>query len=169
MRIIRTNQLIYSLLAFFLLSGCTNNKNEVILDHQTKYLLPNGLISNNVTQLDVNFYNSLINNKNETSLILYKVLKGNNFQIYLGMGFETSMEKIKTIILSNPNSIVISEQTFGADSFTIYQKTEAGQYISHYFKELESGNKYLFTAIGNNTIINESFASNFIESQITYK
>ncbi len=103
----------------------------------------------------------------ENSLVLYKVLKGDNFKIYIGVGFETTIEELKGRILANLNSRIVSVDSSEVNSVKIFQQIDTSAFVVHYLKELDSGNKYIFSAISySQNIINESFVSKYFDSQL---
>lgn len=148
--------------------GCTNNNNnKIILDHTTQYNIQPGISSVHVSQIESDFYKSLFNNSMENSLVLYKVLKGDNFKIYIGVGFETTIEKLKVKILANSKSSIVSVDSSAVHSVKIFQQIDTSAFVVHYLKELDSGNKYIFSAISySENIINESFVLKYFDSQL---
>jgi hypothetical protein len=146
--------------------GCTNN-NKIILDHTTQYNIQPGISSTHVSQIESDFYKSLFTNSMENSLVLYKVLKGDNFKIYIGVGFETTIEELKVKILSAQKSSIVSCDSTDVNSIKIFERIDASVHLVHYLKKLDSGNKYIFSAISySENIINESFVAKYFESQL---
>ena len=158
-------QLKLSIIVLFLTLGCTNNK--IILDHATQYNIQPVISSVHVSQMESDFYKSLFNNSMENSLVLYKVLKGDNFKIYIGVGFGTTIEELKVKILSAPKSSIVSCDSSDVNSIKIFERIDAHAHIVHYLKELDSGNKYIFSAISySENIINESFVLKYFDNQL---
>lgn len=159
-------QLKLSIVILFLMLGCQNN-NKIILDHTTQYTIQPGISAVHVSQMESDFYKSLFNDSMGNSVVLYKVLKGDNFKIYIGVGFETTVNELKMKILSNSTSAIVNCDSTDINSIKIFGQMKPSAHIVHYLKELDSGNKYLFSAISyNENIINEAFVSKYFDSQL---
>lgn len=168
MKHLKIKAILYGTLLFIQFS-CTTPEN-IILDHSTTYQLEPGMELIHVSQMESDYYKSLFSNKAENKLVLYKILKGNNFKIYIGVGFETSKSSIIQTITDNQQTQVLESDTAQINLFKIYQQLGSTEFATHYFKELGSGNKYLFTVVCNNQkTIDNNFITNYIESRIITK
>lgn len=168
MKYLKIKALLTCSLLFFQFA-CTTPEN-IILDHSTSYQLEPDLEIVHVSQLESDYYKSLFSNKAENKLVLYKIVKGNNFKIYIGVGFETSKTTIIQAIRANQKALVLASDTTLFNQFTISQQLDSTAFSTHYFRELGSGNKYLFTAVSNTKkAISNQFITNYIESRIITK
>lgn len=122
-----------------------------------------------ISQLDLNDYKSLFKQNIENPMVLYKVLNGLDVKMYIGIGFETSAQKIRDEIFSNPHDTIIDLNTLLSNSFSIYLRMDSTHYVSHYLKVLDSGNKYLFSIVSNKVNSNQYLINEYIESQIVIK
>lgn len=70
-----------------------------MLDQNTSFKIPEEYKIVTITQNDVEIYRSFFGNKKENFMVLYKLLAGSTHLIFIGIGYETSFEKIKNEIL----------------------------------------------------------------------
>ena len=139
-----------------------------MLDHQTEYLCPENYTDIHISQIEVDSYKSIFEKADaDTPFVLYKTLKGNDTKIYLSVCYNTDRLKVKKKI---QNSLLgkIYEDTTAINSFTICAQSNFSAYVLHYFLELESGNKYLFSVISaDSKIANPKFIEENITGRIT--
>jgi hypothetical protein len=152
------------------LFGCGVKSERIMLDHSTLYEVPEDYELLHVSQIESDYYQSLFAESGDNSLVLYKVLKGRDLKIYISIGYETNKDRLVTKILSNPKATLLANDLSGNNSFVISQKTESGVLVVHYLKVLDSGNKYLFTAVGNsNELLDQGFANHYFTDRIISK
>jgi hypothetical protein len=164
----RSKNITYILL--IILISCGINSESVMLDHTTKYIIPEGYNPIHVSQIESDYYKSLFADSVDNSLVLYKVIKGKDVKIYISVGFETNMDQLETKILSNQKALVLAKDSSGSDSFRIFQRIDPDVFVVHYMKELPSGNKYLFSAVSNDkNIIDQKFVDQKFVDQIISK
>lgn len=164
----RSKNLTYILL--ILLFGCGINSESVMLDHTTKYIVPEGYNPIHVSQIESDYYKSLFADSVDNSLVLYKVIKGKNAKLFISVGFETNLVELETKILSNHRALVLANDSSESDSFRIFQRIDPDVFVVHYMRELPSGNKYLFSAVSNDkNIIDQKFVDQKFADQIISK
>ena len=161
-------KVLYSVIISLLACGCFTNSEKVVLDQNTQYDMPADFQLVRITQVEVDSYKSLFANANDNALVLYKVIKGRNTRIYIGICYETNLKQIKSKILDVANNQIISQDSSKVNSFTVYQKHDTSTFVLHHYKELNSsGNKYIFTVTSSNKdILAPDFFDKYIKSRI---
>jgi hypothetical protein len=150
-----------------LLFSCGLNKNKIMLDHKTEYLVPPDFIEIYTSQVEVDNYKSLFEKNANNSLVLYKIFKDSNTKIYISVCYNTDMQRVRNEISNSSNSITYEDST-KHNSFVICTKTIFSGNVLHYFLELDSGNKYLFSAVSENSKITKpEFIDEYIRNMIT--
>jgi hypothetical protein len=77
------------------------------------------------------------------------------------------MQRVRNEISNSSNSITYEDST-KHNSFVICTKTIFSGNVLHYFLELDSGNKYLFSAVSENSKITKpEFIDEYIRNMIT--
>lgn len=145
--------------------GCIPN-NNVMLDQNTSFKIPEEYKIVTITQNDVEIYRSFFGNKKENFMVLYKLLAGSNHLIFIGIGYETSFEKIKNEILLQSENKNILQNSIQNNSFTISFNRDSSTTITHYLRVLDSGNKYLFSVLNKGKTEDPTFVKRYIENQI---
>jgi hypothetical protein len=159
---------VLSLILIITLWGCASEDN-IILDQNTTYNVPQGYKIVAKTQSDIDVYKSFFGNKDNNSPVLYKLLSGTNDLIFIGIGYETSYEKIKDEILMQNESKVVLQNYIQNKSFTIRLNRDSLNTVTHYLRILDSGNKYLFSVLSNENTKDTAFIKKYIENQIITK
>ncbi len=90
-----------------------------MLDQVTSFNIPEGYKLVGKTQNDVDYYKSFFGKTENTSMVLYKILAGSNNLIFIGVGYETSYEKIKNDILLQTENDFVLQDSIQNKSFTI--------------------------------------------------
>jgi hypothetical protein len=159
---------VLSLLLSITLWGCMS-ENNIILDQDTTYKIPEGYKVVAKTQSDVDVYKSFFGKKDNNSMVLYKLLSDTNVLIFIGIGYETSYEKIKNeILLQNENKVILQDYDQNK-SFTICVNRDSLNTVTHHLRILDSGNIYLFTILSKDIIKDTAFIEKYIENQIITK
>jgi hypothetical protein len=148
-----------------ILWGCTPN-NDIMLDQNTSYQIPEEYKVVTTTQNDIEMYRSFFGNKEENFMVLYKLLSGSNHLIFIGIGYNTSFEKIKKEILLQSENKNILQKSIQNNSFTISFNRDSLTTITHYLRVLDSGNKYLFSVLNKGKTEDSTFIKQYIENQI---
>lgn len=156
------------LLLIVMLWGCTS-ENNIILDQNTTYNIPEGYKLVGKTQTDVDVYKSFFGSKDNNTPVLYKLISGPEHLIFIGIGYETSYEKIKDNILFLNEDKIVSQDFVQNKSFTISMKRDSLNTVTHHLKVLDSGNKYLFSILGKGKAKDTTFVKQFIVNQIITK
>lgn len=159
---------IYCIALLTMLFSCTSN-NKTILDQETSYIIPTGYKVVPINQVDVDVYKSFFRENGDNSVALYRVLTGKNYQIYLGIGFNTSVDKMKAQIRPLSEQNIVFEDSTKADAFTLALRKDSLTYLTHYIRALKSGTKFLFTVVSAGQPADTTFTRQQIENQLKVK
>lgn len=151
-----------------MLYSCTSN-DKTILDQETSYIIPTGYKVVPINQIDVDIYKSFFNEKGTNSVALYRLLASNNYQIFLGIGINTTTEKLKSEIKPSSEREIVFEDSTKTDSFTLALKKDSSTYLTHYIRVLKSGTKFLFTVVSTGQPADSIFIKQQIETQLKIK
>lgn len=158
----------FSFFLFILLLSCTNG-NEIVLDEKTSFNIPEGCKEIEKTLSDIEIYKSFFKNKDSNPMVLYKLLAGSDYLIFIGIGYETSYEQIKNEITLKSENRIMSQEYTENKSFTININRDSLYEITHCLKVLNSGNKYLFSVLNNQKTKNFIPPKQLIENNIRTK
>lgn len=158
----------FSFFLIIILLSCTEG-NEIVLDEKTSFNIPEGCKEVEKTLTDIEIYKSFFENKDSNPMVLYKLLAGSDYLIFIGIGYETSYEEIKNEIIIKSANRIISEEYIRDKSFTININRDSLSEITHCLRVLNSGNKYLFSVLNNQKTKNLIPAKQIIENNIRIK
>ena len=154
----------------FMLFSCSNTENKIILNQTTSFKLPINSKTSIIIQSDVDYYRVLTNQKLSNQLILYKLIYGKNYQLYIGVAIDVTVDKIHKQLISNSMLKLIKEKSTSSDSAALILQIDSVQFCLHYIKQLNEGDKYLFSFISKDTTFLEGiYNSSLMEKSFVYE
>lgn len=146
------------------LNSCSDTDGKILLDQTTSFKIPENSSTIKIIQADVDFYQNLTIQKSLNNLILYKLIRGSNYQLYVGIAVSVALNEMRQQLVSNPKFKLIDQKLPSSVSESIFLQIDSVRFCYHYLKQLKQGDKYLFSVITTNRVLVENmYNSDFWE------
>lgn len=153
-----------------LIISCANENQKIFLDHSANFVLPKGVAILPTDKYHLDFFLNAFNKNQKTPLVLYKVLKAPDFKIFISIGIDTQIDSICKNLENRGITPELLKQRMAEKSIQMLQKIDSGRYVCHFIKEFPTGNKYVFSYVGNKKeVIDEVYTSNEVDLYIEQK
>jgi hypothetical protein len=156
-----------TLFLFIFLVACTSSeKNEIFISNKTSFKLNEGEKLVDIRPGITEDYQYHLNNS-DIQIPLYKYIRNKDYRIYLGIPYNTSIEKLIKFQLSDQT---VGHEELETDSLSYFFKKQDNDttYISKFSKTFDENLIYIL-AITNSKIISDSlfkqkaFSNRFIQ------
>lgn len=98
------------LLGFTLLQCSNQRENEISVFNNINFHFKHNESVENITQSTITLYDSLFNGQ-YSEIPLYKKIRHQQYSLFLGLPFNTSLKKLKTQKYAIPDSLIISKES----------------------------------------------------------
>lgn len=154
----------------FFISSCSSPENEIILDQTTSFKLPENSKIQTIIQTDVDYFKSLLPDKLNNKMVLYKMIKGINYQLYIGVAIDASFDEINKELSSDPRCNLISKVLDSPQCTSRFLQIDSMKFCFQYLNELELGDKYLYIVTSNyKDQLDQLVKSDFIGKNIIHE
>ena len=158
--------LIYLLLILFI--SCTpKNRNEINFFNNTVFEIHKGETLMNIRPSITEMYTEYFNNQ-KIQIPLFKYIKHSNYVIFIGLPYDTSIEKMIKSQTMKPDSCHLALETNSKSFFNRYKKN--GYYITEYSTVLENNSIiYIATLADTKEVSDSLFNKSEISKRIKLK
>jgi len=144
----------YFFVLLFLFFACnTKNNNEINLFNNNSFKLHSGESLKDITPCITEMYTEYFNTQ-QIQIPLFKYIKHVDYVIFIGIPYNTSIDKMVNLRLNKPDSChaILERNTTGF--FNKYKKN--GYYISEYSAVLENKSMIYISAMSYSKVISDS-------------
>lgn len=146
------------------LNSCSDTDGKILLDQTTSFSIPENSRPIKTIQADVDFYQNLTIQKSLNNLVLYKLIRGQNYQLYVGVALSVTLNEMRQQLISNPKLKLIDQKSPSSVSESIFLQIDSVRFCYHYLKQLKQGDKYLFSVTTTNReLVENMYNSDFLE------
>jgi hypothetical protein len=155
-------------ISIILLCFCTNkSKNSISLFNNISFQIQNGEENTEIQQNISMLYTEYFNNQ-QTQIPLFKFIKHSNYKIFIGIPYDTSIEKMIKTKLEENDSCRISFESNSKSYFAKYNRDRF--YISEYATIFDNGTIIFISTLTNMKEISDSlFNKSKISTRIKLK
>lgn len=159
------NKLICFLFCFLLFSCNTKNKNnDVEIFNGLKFKLQKTEVNENINKITKENYFSFFDKK-KNQLPLFKFIKSNNYEIYVGLPFKSSIPKLlnNSININDSSLIILNSDSV---SFMFRKSKLNNSYITEFAKQYDANIIYLLCVTNSQSISDSLFSFEKLSKRI---
>jgi len=138
----------------FLYLSCTNNNSkEINLFNNISFTLHTGEKLSEITPVITDMYSEYFNNQ-QVQIPLFKYIKHKDYVIFIGIPYDTSIDKMMNLQSMKPDSCHVSLEKISTGFFNKYKKN--GYYIFEYSAVFENKSLIYISAMSDSKEISDS-------------